>query len=53
MNHGLADTSLFIARETERAHAVDAVPDLLGLPLVTLGRGFDGVTDLGVDVVRV
>ena len=43
MSHGLADTSLFIARETERAHAADAVPDLLGVSVVTVAALRAGV----------
>ena len=51
MNHGLADTSLFIARETERAHAVDSVPDLLGVSVVTVAELRAGVlaaTDVAI-----
>lgn len=36
MKHGLADTSLFIARDVDRPVASEAAPELLGVSVVTL-----------------
>lgn len=49
MTRGLADTSVFIARETGRGFDQDALPDQLGVSIITIGELRAGVlaaTDL-------
>ncbi len=43
MTAGLADTSLFIARESGRALAVDDLPDELAVSVITIGELRAGV----------
>ena len=43
MTAGLADTSVFIARESGRALAVDDLPDELGVSVITIGELRAGV----------
>ncbi len=43
MNRGLADTSLFIARESGRDLAVESVPDALAVSVITIGELRAGV----------
>lgn len=43
MNHGLADTTLFIARETGRPLDMDALPDEIGVSVITIGELRAGV----------
>ncbi|CAN5263428.1 MAG: type II toxin-antitoxin system VapC family toxin [Acidimicrobiia bacterium] len=43
MNRGLADTSLFIARESGRGVSFDALPDVLAVSVVTIGELRAGV----------
>ncbi len=38
MSRGLADTSVFIARETDRPLDVDALPDELAVSVITIGE---------------
>ena len=47
MSAGLADTSLFIAREAGRALAVDALPDQLAVSVITIGELRAGVLAAG------
>jgi predicted nucleic acid-binding protein len=50
MSDGLADTSLFIAREDGRPLRVDALPDRLAISVITIGELRAGVlaaSDLG------
>lgn len=49
MSSGLADTSVFIAREAGRPMNIDALPDLISVSVVTIGELRAGVlaaTDL-------
>ena len=41
--HGLADTSVFIARELGRAIDLEAMPDRLGVSVITIGELRTGV----------
>lgn len=43
MTRGLADTTLFIARETERPLDTKALPDELGVSVITIGELRAGV----------
>ena len=43
MTAGLADTSVFVARESGRALAVDDLPDELGVSVITIGELRAGV----------
>lgn len=43
MSRGLGDTTLFIARETGRAVDTDALPDEIGVSVVTIGELRAGV----------
>lgn len=43
MSRGLADTSVFIARESDRLLDVDALPDELAVSIVTIGELRAGV----------
>lgn len=43
MSRGLADTSVFIARESGRAMNVEALPDEIGVSVVTIGELRAGV----------
>ena len=43
MNRGLADTSVFIARESQRPIDVDALPDQLAVSAITIGELRAGV----------
>jgi predicted nucleic acid-binding protein len=43
VTRGLADTSVFIARESGRALEVDAIPDVLGVSVITVGELRAGV----------
>lgn len=43
MSRGLADTSVFIARESGRALMVDALPDELAVSIITIGELRAGV----------
>ena len=43
MSEGLADTSVFIARESGRPLAVERLPEALGISVVTLGELRAGV----------
>lgn len=52
MSHGLADTSLFIARETGRPVRSDALPDRLGVSVITIGELRVGVLHASDIVVR-
>lgn len=52
MSHGLADTSLFIARETGRSVRSDALPDRLGVSVITIGELRVGVLNASDIVVR-
>lgn len=52
MNHGLADTSLFIARETGRPVRSDALPDRLSVSVITIGELRVGVLHASDIVVR-
>jgi len=47
MSEGLADTSVFIARETGRVLRVDALPDVLGVSVITIGELRAGVLAAG------
>lgn len=47
MTQGLADTSVFIARETGRALQVDALPDVVGVSVITVGELRAGVLSAG------
>lgn len=51
MSRGLADTSVFIARETGRALDADALPEELALSIITIGELRAGV--LVADTVEV
>ena len=55
MRAGLADTSLFIARETGRATRLDRLPDSLAVSVVTIGELRAGVLaadDLAIRDIR-
>lgn len=52
MSHGLADTSLFIARETGRPVRSDALPDRLSVSVITIGELRVGVLHASDIVVR-
>lgn len=43
MSRGLADTSVFIARESDRAIKVGALPDEIGVSVITIGELRAGV----------
>jgi len=43
VSEGLADTSLFVARESGRAVQVDALPDALWVSIITIGELRAGV----------
>lgn len=43
MSRGLADTSVFIARESGRAISAEALPDEIGVSVVTIGELRAGV----------
>lgn len=43
MSRGLADTSVFIARESGRAINVEALPDEIGVSVITIGELRAGV----------
>ena len=43
MSRGLADTSVFIAQETGRAISAEALPDEIGVSVVTIGELRAGV----------
>jgi len=49
VSRGLADTSVFIARETGRPFAADALPDELAISIITIGELRAGV--LAADTV--
>lgn len=51
MKQGLADTSLFIAREPRRPLRTDRLPESLGVSVITIGRLRAGV--LAADTVDV
>lgn len=38
MSRGLADTSIFIARESARPIDVDSLPDEIGVSVITIGE---------------
>jgi predicted nucleic acid-binding protein len=42
-SRGLADTTVFIARESGRPLAVDALPDQLSVSIITIGELRAGV----------
>lgn len=51
MSRGLADTSVFIAQESERSLDVDLLPDELAVSIITVGELRAGVlTAVDVDV---
>lgn len=52
VSHGLADTSLFIARETGRPLRTDALPDRLSVSAITIGELRVGVLKASDTVVR-
>ena len=52
MTRGLADTSLFIARETGRMLDVEALPDELAVSVVTIGELTAGVLATGETETR-
>ena len=47
MNEGLADTTVFIAREAGRGLRVDALPEVLGVSVITIGELRAGVLAAG------
>lgn len=47
MKRGLADTTVFIARESGRQINVDALPDELGISVITIGELRAGVLAAG------
>lgn len=47
MSRGLADTTVFIARETGRSLDVDALPDEIGVSVITIGELRAGVLAAG------
>jgi hypothetical protein len=49
---GLADTSVFIARETRRPVAIEALPDRLAVSVVTIGELRAGVLAATDTVIR-
>lgn len=52
MSRGLADTSVFIAHESGRSINVEALPDELGVSVITIGELRAGVLAAGDVVVR-
>ena len=52
VSRGLADTSLFIARETGRPLRTDAIPDRLSVSAITIGELRVGVLRASDTVVR-
>lgn len=52
LSRGLADTSLFIARESGRAVRFEAIPDLLGVSTITIGELRVGVLRAADTVMR-
>ena len=52
LSRGLADTSLFIARETGRPVRTEAIPDQLSVSIVTVGELRVGVLRATDTVVR-
>ena len=52
VNRGLADTSLFIARERGRPLSTDAIPDRLAVSAITIGELRVGVLMASNTVVR-
>ncbi|WP_420625562.1 type II toxin-antitoxin system VapC family toxin [Candidatus Poriferisodalis sp.] len=52
VSRGLADTSLFIARETGRPLRTDAIPDRLSVSAITIGELRVGVLKVSDTVVR-
>ena len=47
MSEGLADTTVFIAREAGRVLRVDALPEVLGVSVITIGELRAGVLAAG------
>ncbi len=47
MTQGIADTSVFIARESGRPLHVDALPDVVGVSVITIGELRAGVLSAG------
>ncbi|MDQ3772845.1 MAG: type II toxin-antitoxin system VapC family toxin [Actinomycetota bacterium] len=43
MSRGLADTTVFVARESGRALRVDLLPDVIGVSVITIGELRAGV----------
>lgn len=43
MSSGLADTTIFVARESGRPLEVDSLPDLIGVSVITIGELRAGV----------
>lgn len=52
MSRGLADTSIFIARESGRAMKLDLIPDELGVSVITVGELRAGVLAASTTAVR-
>ncbi|WP_420625579.1 type II toxin-antitoxin system VapC family toxin [Candidatus Poriferisodalis sp.] len=52
LSRGLADTSIFIARETGRPVRTEAIPDQLSVSIVTIGELRVGVLRAADTVVR-
>jgi predicted nucleic acid-binding protein len=52
VSQGLADTSLFIARELERPMRYDAIPDELAVSIITIGELRAGVLSAADVTVR-
>ena len=52
MSRGLADTSVFIARESGRPLDAEALPDELGVSVITIGELRAGVLAAGTVEVR-
>ena len=52
MNRGLADTSVFIARESGRPIDLDALPDELAVSVITIGELRAGVLAAATVAVR-
>ena len=50
MSRGLADTTVFVARESSRPLQIDALPDEIGVSVITIGELRAGVL-AAVDVV--